>query len=87
MRQLGGDATGEGSPIDEFRRSRNSMWRMRWALVGLSGLLAAVLIASGAVVIGIIIGVMAVVRAVLIMRFQRHQFPLRQRYRGNPPGS
>jgi hypothetical protein len=63
------------------------MWRMRWALVGLSGLLAAVLIASGAVVIGIIIGVMAAVRAVLIMRFQRHQFPLRQQYRGNPPGS
>ena len=86
MSQLGGDATGEGRPIDEFRRSRKSMWRMRWALVGLSGLLAAVLIASGAVVIGIIIGVMAVVRAVLIMRFQRHQFPLRQRYGSNPPG-
>ena len=87
MRQVEGGATGERGPIDEFRRSRNSVWRMRWALVGLSGLLAAALIASGAVVIGIIIGVMAAVRAVLIMRFQRQQFPLRQRYRGNPPVS
>jgi hypothetical protein len=87
MSQVGEGATGERGPIGEFRRSRTGIWRMRWALVGLSGLLAAVLIASGSVVIGIIIGVMAVVRAVLIMRFQRHQYPLRQRYRGNPPGS
>jgi hypothetical protein len=87
MSQIGGGATGDRGPIDEFRRSRNSMWHMRWAMVGLSGVLAAVLIASGAVVIGVIIGVMAVVRAVLIMRFQRHQHPLRQRYRDNRPGS
>jgi hypothetical protein len=76
----------ERGPIDELRRSRMSIWRMRWLLVGLSGLLAAALIASGAVVIGVIIGVTAVVRAVLIMRWQRHG-SFGQRYGGNPPRS
>ena len=72
MMQVGGGAMSDGGPVDKFRRSRNSMWRMRWLLVGLSGLLAVALIASGAVVIGVIIGVMAVLRGVLIMRWQRH---------------
>ena len=47
------------------------MWRTRWALVGLSALLAVVLIASGSVLIGAVIGVMAVVRTVMILRWQR----------------
>ncbi len=47
------------------------MWRMRWVLVGLSALLAVVLVASGAVLIGAIIGVMAVVRTVMIVRWER----------------
>lgn len=55
------------------------MWRMRWLLVGLSGLLAVVLIASGSVVIGAIIGVMAVVRAVAILRWQNLRGSVRQR--------
>jgi hypothetical protein len=71
-------------PVGEFRRSRKSIWRMRWLLVGLSGLLAAALIASGAVVIGVIIGVMAVVRGVLIVRWQRPG-SFRQGYGPNPP--
>jgi hypothetical protein len=77
----------ETRPIDELRRSRKSMLRMRWLLVGLSTILAVALIASGAVVIGVIIGVMAVARAVMISRWQRVGSPLGQRYRGNPPGS
>jgi len=77
----------ETGPIDELRRSRNSMLRMRWVLVGLSTVLAVALIASGAVLIGVIIGVMAIVRAVMIARWQHVGSPLRQRYRGNPPGS
>jgi hypothetical protein len=77
----------ETGPIDEFRRSRKSMLRMRWVLVGLSTVLAVALIASGAVLIGVIIGVMAVVRVVMIARWQRGGSPLRQRYRGNPPGN
>lgn len=63
------------------------MWRLRWLLVGLSALLAVVLIASGAVVIGAIIGVMAAVRAVVILRWQRYGHTLRQRYPRNRPGS
>lgn len=46
------------------------MRRMRWVLVGLSAVLAVVLIASGVVVIGGIIGVMAAVRAWMIIRYQ-----------------
>lgn len=56
---------------NELHRSRKSMWRTRWALVGLSALLAVVLIASGSVLIGAVIGVMAVVRTVMILRWQR----------------
>lgn len=59
------------SRMEELRRSRNSMLRMRWVLVGLSAVLAVALIASGALVIGVIIGVMAVVRTVMILRWQR----------------
>jgi uncharacterized membrane protein len=75
----------ETGPMDELRRSRKSVWRMRWLLVGLSALLAVALIASGAVFIGVIIGVMAAVRAVMILRVQRYGDTFRRRYRGNPP--
>ena len=70
----------ERAPIDERRRSRKSMFRTRWLLVGLSALLAVVLIASGVVLIGVIIGVMAVVRAVMIVRWERDGARLRQGY-------
>jgi hypothetical protein len=46
------------------------MRRMRWALVGLSALLAVVLIASGAVIIGAIVAVIVVVRTVMILQYQ-----------------
>jgi hypothetical protein len=52
---------------------------MRWLLVALSALLAVVLIASGVVLIGAIIGVMAVVRAVMIVQWQRGGNRFRQR--------
>jgi Flp pilus assembly protein TadB len=78
-------AMNETGPMDELRRSRKSMWRMRWLLVGLSALLAVALIVSGVVLIGVIIGVMAVVRAVMIVRWQHYGDTLRQQYRGNPP--
>jgi hypothetical protein len=56
------------------------MWRTRWLLVGLSALLAVVLIASGVVLIGVIIGVMAAVRAVMMVGWQREGGRLRQRH-------
>ena len=46
------------------------MRRMRWVLVGLSALLAVVLIVSGVVIIGAIIGVMAAVRAFMLVQYQ-----------------
>jgi len=51
----------EAGPMNELHRSRESMWRMRWLLVGLSALLALALVLSGAVLIGVILGVMAIV--------------------------
>ena len=70
----------ETAPMAELHPSKKSMWRTRWLLVGLSALLAVVLIASGVVLIGVIIGVMAVVRAVMMVRWQREGGRLRQRY-------
>jgi hypothetical protein len=73
--------------MEQLHRSRQSMWRMRWVLVGLSAVLAVVLIASGAVVIGVIIGVMAGVRAVMIFRWQRPGAQFGRGPRGSAPGS
>ena len=73
------------SPIDELRRSRKSMGRLRLWLGGLSAVLAVVLVVSGAVVIGVLIGVMGVVRAAMIVRWQRLGATLGTGYRGNRP--
>ena len=57
-----------------------SMLRFRWALTALSAVLAVVLLASGAVLIGAIIGVMAVTRTVMMLQWQRRGRELRQGY-------
>ena len=56
------------------------MLRMRWVLVALSAVLAVALIASGAVLIGGIIAGMAIARAVMITRWQRHGPPFAPRH-------
>ena len=56
----------------------NSMRVVRWVLVALSLALAVVLIARGNVVVGALIGAMAVTRAVLFMRLQRRRERFRQ---------
>ena len=61
------------------------MMHMQWGLVGLSGLLAVVLLASGVVVIGGIIGVMAVVRTVMLFRWHRDREAFGRRFTGNEP--
>jgi hypothetical protein len=61
----------EAGTFEEFRRARKTMWRTRWVLVGLGAMLAGVLLLSGAVLIGAIVGVMTIVRAVLILQWQR----------------
>jgi uncharacterized membrane protein len=60
----------ETGQMNEVHKSRTSMRRMRWVLVGLSALLAVVLIVSGVVIIGAIIGVMAAVRAFMLVQYQ-----------------
>jgi hypothetical protein len=61
----------EAGTFEEFRRARKTMWRTRWVLVGLGAVLAVVLLLSGAVLIGAIVSVMTIVRAVLILQWQR----------------
>ncbi len=60
--------------LGEGHEQWRSMRRTRWLLVGLSGLLAVVLIASGVVVIGAIVAVMAAVRAVVLLHWQPDRF-------------
>lgn len=72
---------GRGRQING-RGSMQSMLRIRWALTALSFVLAAVLLASGSVLIGGIIGVMAVTRVVMLVQWQRRAHDLRQRYAG-----
>ena len=62
----------EAGSFEGLRRARKNVWRTRWLLVGLGAVLAVVLVLSGAVVVGAIIGVMAVVRAVLLVQWQQH---------------
>jgi hypothetical protein len=56
-----------------------SMRAFRWVLVALSALLAVFLIARGSVVIGAIVGAMAVTRAVFFLRMQRRREQLHER--------
>lgn len=52
---------------------------VRWVLVALTAALAVVLIASGHVVIGVLLGAMAVARAVLFVKMQHRRDQFRER--------
>jgi hypothetical protein len=56
-----------------------SMRVFRWILVALSALLSAFLIVRGNVLIGVIVGAMAVTRAVLFLRMQHRREQLHER--------
>jgi Flp pilus assembly protein TadB len=73
----------EPGTFEEFRRGRRNMWRTRWLLVGLGAVLAVVLVLSGAVIIGAVVGLMAVVRAALMLQWQRRS-PWRGAWSGGP---
>jgi hypothetical protein len=60
--------------------STTSFWVLRWVMVGLGLLLAVVLIASGAVLIGVIIGALALTRVAMILSWQQRR---RQRRGGS----
>jgi hypothetical protein len=64
-------------PVKEVAMS--SMWFVRWILIGLSAALAIVLIMRGNVVIGVLIGAMAVARAVLFVRMHHRRAEFRRR--------
>jgi inner membrane protein involved in colicin E2 resistance len=66
------DSNRFGAAVQERRRNRQRMMIFRWVLVGLSAVLALVLIASGAVVVGAVIGAMAVVRTVMFLQWRHH---------------
>jgi hypothetical protein len=52
---------------------------LRWLLVALSGALAALLIVRGNVVIGILVGAMAVTRTLMFVRMQHRRAQLHER--------
>jgi Flp pilus assembly protein TadB len=65
--------------------SMQTLWRIRWLILGLSFLLGIAVIASGAVVIGGIILLLCVTRLVMFRTMQRRRREFEQRFR--PPGA
>ena len=57
--------------LENFRRSRQSMTRWRWVMIGLGGLLALALLANGNYLIGGVLAALLVARLVMITRMQR----------------
>jgi len=55
------------------------MWITRWILVALTAALAVVLIVRGNVVIGVLLGAMAVTRAVMFVTMRRRREEFRRR--------
>ena len=51
----------------------NAFWVLRWVLVALGLLLAIVLVSSGALLLGLIIGALAVPRAAIILNWQQRR--------------
>jgi MFS superfamily sulfate permease-like transporter len=71
-------------PTEEL--STTSIWVTRWILVTLSIVLAVVLVVRGDVVIGVIVGAIAVSRMVLLvqLRHRRARFRQRRQQGGGP---
>ena len=76
-----------GPPPDWAARQRTmrNLWTMRWVLMGLSAVLAIALIASGAVLLGLLLAGIVGVRLVMMMTLMRRRRDFRQRR--NPPGA
>jgi len=51
----------------------NAFWVLRWVLVALGVLLAVVLVSTGAILIGVIIGALALTRAAIILNWQQQR--------------
>jgi hypothetical protein len=55
-----------------------SMRVIRWILVGLTAVLAALLVVRGNVVVGVVLGAIAITRAMLLARLQHRRSMFRQ---------
>ena len=62
----------------------NSMFAMRWVIVALSLALAIVLIARGNVVVGVLLGALAVSRMVMFVMMRQRRERFRQRRARRP---
>jgi hypothetical protein len=68
-------------------RSMNSMWVIRWVLVALTAALSIALIVRGNLLIGFLVGALAITRAVLVVSARRRRQDFRRRLiqRGTAP--
>jgi hypothetical protein len=55
-----------------------NIWRIRWVLMGLSFALAVALIASGAVLLGVLLAAVAGVRLTMMLMWRRRRRDFRQ---------
>ncbi|HZP31563.1 MAG TPA: hypothetical protein VFC99_21600 [Acidimicrobiia bacterium] len=77
-----------GSPDWAARqRTLRNIWTIRWVLMGLSVLLAIALLASGAVLIGVLLLAIVAVRVTMMVMWQRRRREFRQRRNRPGPGS
>ncbi len=71
--------------MDEDRRRRvNRVLTFRWVLVGLTGLLAAVILASGGWLVGGLLAAMTVARIAMLIGIERRRRAWRSRYGRTP---
>lgn len=57
--------------VERIKQSRRTLLRWRWVMVGLGGLLNAVLLVRGNLVIGGLLAALLVARIVMLTRMQR----------------
>jgi hypothetical protein len=58
----------------------SSIWMLRWVMIALSAVLAVALVVHGNVVIGVLIGALAVTRAVMFVQLRRRRGELARRF-------
>jgi hypothetical protein len=58
-----------------------SVWVLRWVLVTLTGVLAFVLIAHGNILIGGLLGAIAITRVVMLIQLRHRRTEIRERLR------
>jgi hypothetical protein len=58
----------------------SSIWALRWVMIALNAALAIALMVRGNVVIGVLIGALAVTRAVMFITLRRRRAELARRF-------